>query len=174
MMKDLDYLEQYKVVRKWADFPLSRNPFCVPYPLEVGNQVFTSSVLNPAVENSSTATVVDGFFIGGGSQNLGVPQLSKRKQALVASSVNESTKVSPYRSDSYQPVAFASSMVPVGIVQSFISNQDMMRIRAADQILLKEEKVYLETHQDAVTLLPEEVERIPVSKGKPVSIGTKV
>lgn len=173
-MKDLDYLEQYKVIRKWADFPLTRNPFCVPYPLEIGNQLFTSSVMNPAVDNSATATVVDGFLIGGGSQSQGKPQLSRRKQALISSSVNESSKVSPYRNGSSQAqLAFASSMVPVGIVQSFISNQDMARIRAAEQILIQEEKIYNETHQNVIEVY-EEIEKLPLESKSNAKTSIKV
>jgi hypothetical protein len=151
--RDLDYLDQYKPIRKWANFRLARNPFCVPYPLELGAHLFGATVLNPPTAAnpsssshlSSSANIADGFFVGGGSQSLGAPQLSKKRQALVSSSVNEATNASPYRWD---PLAGAfhtqdigaMSLVPTGAIQSFVSNQDMARIRAAEQALLLEEK----------------------------------
>jgi hypothetical protein len=163
MLHDLDPLDQIKVIRKWADFSLMRNPFCVPYPLELGTQLFTSTVMNPSTAvtssakslqpsaASASANMIDGFVIGGGSQSLGKPHLSKMKQALVSSSVHESTKDSPYRWD---PVSrtfetasalSASALVPVGVVQSFVSNQDMQRIRAAEGVILQAERAYLDS-----------------------------
>jgi hypothetical protein len=155
IMKDLDFLDQHRPIRKWANFRLTRNPFCVPYPLELGSHLFTATVMNPpsaAIEPSSTSSrlassghVADGFFVGGGSQSLGAPHLTKKRQALLSSSVHEATNVSPYRWD---PLTGAFDtrdggpmpLVPTGAIQSFVSNQDMARIRAAEQALLLEEE----------------------------------
>jgi hypothetical protein len=155
MLHDLDPLDQYKVIRKWADFSFTRNPFSVPYPLEHGTQLFTATVMNPnsatAASTTASANMIDGFVIGGGSQSLGKPHLSRKQQALVSSSVHESTKISPYRWD---PVSgtfetsgavAAAARVPVGVVQSFVSNQDMQRIRVAEGVILQAERVYLDS-----------------------------
>lgn len=116
--------------------------------------------------------MIDGFVIGGGSQSLGKPHLSKRKQALVSSCVHESTKDSPYRWD---PVSrtfetagamTASALVPVGVVQSFVSNQDMNRIRVAEGVILQAERVYLDS-LPMTTLKDEEneIEQLKASEG---------
>jgi hypothetical protein len=176
MVTDLDYLDQFKVIKKWTNFRLTRNPFCIPYPMELGSQVFTSTVMNPNgntnnslkshhssqnLSNSShslndgssalnipaAASVVDGFFIGGSQAAVGKPHLSKKKQALISSSVNEASKSSPYCLNSltgmmeHQSIS-ASASIPVGVVQSFVSNADMNRIREAEKLLLTEEKIH--------------------------------
>jgi hypothetical protein len=41
MPSDLDYLDEYLAIRKWIGFPLARNPFCVPYPMEEGVDLFS-------------------------------------------------------------------------------------------------------------------------------------
>ena len=46
MPSDLDYLSEYKVIRTWMGFDISRNPFCVPYPLEEGAEVFTGDEIH--------------------------------------------------------------------------------------------------------------------------------
>jgi hypothetical protein len=34
MPSDLDYLADYLAVQRWTGFPLTRNPFCVPFPMD--------------------------------------------------------------------------------------------------------------------------------------------
>lgn len=41
MSSDLDYLADYLAIKRWVGFPLIRNPFCVPYPLEEGQELLT-------------------------------------------------------------------------------------------------------------------------------------
>lgn len=41
MPSDLDYLDDYLAVRKFMGFPLQRNPFNIPAPLEDGVGAFT-------------------------------------------------------------------------------------------------------------------------------------
>ncbi len=36
MPSDLDYLAEYLAIQKWMGFPLTRNPFCIPFPMESG------------------------------------------------------------------------------------------------------------------------------------------
>lgn len=38
MTSDLDFMDEHPVVRKEL-FPLTRNPFCIPYPLEQARHV---------------------------------------------------------------------------------------------------------------------------------------
>ena len=39
MPSDLDYLAEYVAIKNAVGFPLVRNPFCVPYPLEEGQRI---------------------------------------------------------------------------------------------------------------------------------------
>ena len=39
MPSDLDYLAEYLAIKRWVGFSLIRNPFCVPYPLEEGQEL---------------------------------------------------------------------------------------------------------------------------------------
>jgi hypothetical protein len=43
MPSDLDYLDDFKAIRKWMGFPMIRNPFAIPFPLEDGVEVFAGS-----------------------------------------------------------------------------------------------------------------------------------
>lgn len=45
MPSDLDYLADYLAIKKWMGFTLTRNPFCVPYPLDEGKEVLNSKLL---------------------------------------------------------------------------------------------------------------------------------
>jgi hypothetical protein len=40
MPSDLDYLADYLAIQKWMGFPLIRNPFCIPFPMESSTQQF--------------------------------------------------------------------------------------------------------------------------------------
>jgi hypothetical protein len=41
MPSDLDYLGDYLAIKRWVGFTLTRNPFCVPYPMEEGQALLT-------------------------------------------------------------------------------------------------------------------------------------
>jgi hypothetical protein len=43
MATDLDFLAEYRAIRKWMGFNLTRNPFCVPCPLEEGMDIFAGN-----------------------------------------------------------------------------------------------------------------------------------
>lgn len=44
MPSDLDYLAEYLAIKRWVGFPLIRNPFCVPYPLEEGQELLNGAI----------------------------------------------------------------------------------------------------------------------------------
>ncbi len=46
MPSDLDYLAEYLAIKRWVGFPLIRNPFCVPYPLEEGQELLNGINVN--------------------------------------------------------------------------------------------------------------------------------
>jgi hypothetical protein len=50
MPSDLDYLGDYLAIKRWVGFTLTRNPFCVPYPLEEGQALLTGSRCSTALE----------------------------------------------------------------------------------------------------------------------------
>lgn len=45
MSSDLDYLADYLAIKRWVGFPLIRNPFCVPYPLEEGQELLNGTLI---------------------------------------------------------------------------------------------------------------------------------
>lgn len=47
MPSDLDYLADYLAIQKWMGFPLVRNPFCIPYPMESANQHLGEMLYEP-------------------------------------------------------------------------------------------------------------------------------
>jgi hypothetical protein len=44
MSTDLDFLADYRAIRRWMGFTLTRNPFCVPCPLEEGTDIFSGMI----------------------------------------------------------------------------------------------------------------------------------
>lgn len=44
MPSDLDYLAEYLAIKRWVGFSLIRNPFCVPYPLEEGQELLNGAI----------------------------------------------------------------------------------------------------------------------------------
>jgi hypothetical protein len=48
MPSDLDYLADYVAIKRWVGYPLVRNPFCVPYPLEEGKDILTGTTTQHA------------------------------------------------------------------------------------------------------------------------------
>ena len=41
MVTDLDFLSDYRAIRRWSGFELRRNPLCVVYPMEEGAKLFS-------------------------------------------------------------------------------------------------------------------------------------
>lgn len=46
MPSDLDYLAEYIAIQKWMGFPLTRNPFCIPFAMESGATMLTSKLFS--------------------------------------------------------------------------------------------------------------------------------
>jgi hypothetical protein len=57
MPSDLDFLDEYPVIRKEL-FPLTRNPFCIPYPLESASQVQDSFAGKNSIPSNSFIQVL--------------------------------------------------------------------------------------------------------------------
>lgn len=45
MPSDLDYLADYLAIQKWVGFPLIRNPFCIPFPMQAGETAGTINTI---------------------------------------------------------------------------------------------------------------------------------
>jgi hypothetical protein len=174
---DLNYLASFKPVVQWLGFNPIRNPFCIPFPLEEGTKLFTSSVLTPSSSTASStgqsqdmdqlaASAADGFFLGGGTIPVKGPSRSQKR--MKASSVNESVRnVSPYKlvpniiqvqTDQQKQFPPASA----GVVQSFITNNDMARIRKCEAMILIEDVKFVNAKTDEITMKYEEVRSVAI------------
>ena len=172
MASDMDYLHDYLAVRKWMGFPLIRNPFCVPYPLEEGAGMFADRVLNP--KHIEPGQQADGFTIGGLSQGKlrreytpSAPSSSSGGKANqqsrggspgrarpsspsrpISREDNNKSKPSPYSA----PAGFFTKAEKEamangpggggGLPSSFVMNSDMAKIRQAELVILKEEEKF--------------------------------
>ena len=52
MTSDLDYLAEYRAIRKWMGFNLLHNPFCVPCPMQDGVDVFAGWLISNSIQYS--------------------------------------------------------------------------------------------------------------------------
>ncbi|CAM9224005.1 unnamed protein product, partial [Ectocarpus fasciculatus] len=154
MPSDLDYLNEYRAIRSWLGFRVKRNPFCVPYPLEEGAKLFSATIMQPRhIEGGATN---DGFSIGG--------MLASKYQnnyALKDGAFKSVFAGSPYKGKLPPPVeklnlsgSQGASGAPSGSVStasgakvasgasmpSFILNEDMVLLRQAEMVILKEEE----------------------------------
>lgn len=153
MPTDLDYLTQYRAVNEWLGFTICRNPFVVPYPMEAGTQLFTGLLSQSHSDGAS-----DGFFIGGLSNRM------KHKFAAASKSLKTSSKAgAPYKSGLLDtlasPAKYSTTMQSSlqGDVQSFVLNSEMVKIREAEKVILREENKYGRLGRDPDgQLMPEE------------------
>ena len=141
---DLDYISQYRAIRTWLGFRITRNPFCVPFPMEEGAQMFSATILQPKHLEPGTST--DGFSIGGmlatqysrsyapkdgayASGLAGAPYQGRLTSSipLKLSQMGDSSKSTQEHIDSPQ-------------MPSFILNEDMVKLRQAELVILKEEE----------------------------------
>lgn len=168
MPSDLDFLDDYKAVRRWIGFPLIRNPFAIPFPLEQGIEVFADRVLDPKHLDISQTTV--GFFIGGISQSKlrkkYTPDLTKypsntQTTKSFSSKPNNNDQIksakdilSPYYdidSNSLIPPSkynfstegtTSNNNIKQSNPPSFVLNSDMSKLRQAELVILKEEEKF--------------------------------
>jgi hypothetical protein len=56
---DLDYLGQYRAISNWLGFDISRNPFCIPYPMEEGAAIFSSSKIQDKTNRPIATTYIN-------------------------------------------------------------------------------------------------------------------
>jgi hypothetical protein len=142
MPSDLDYLTGYLSVKKWIGFAMNRNPFVVPFPMESGVDLFSDNVIAP---KHVSGGVSDGFAIGGltaksMSKNYAIKRESRSAGGNVVlgapysleQAVNDGSKKTR-----------GSARKDLGVnAQSLILNEDMVKIRQAELVILKEEEKF--------------------------------
>ena len=150
MSTDLDYLMGYLVVRRWIGFSIIRNPFCIPFPMEEGVDMFSEAVLAP-----KHAGGMEGFAVGGITEKTMRTKYAIRPRSTrSAGSEHNITTGGPYRARGDASSANPSS--PSGATQSsagriagrreeatassIVLNEDMVKIRQAEMVILKEEE----------------------------------
>lgn len=131
MPSDLDYLSEYIAVQRWMGFPLIRNPFCIPFAMDLNpdpvSDVNSESLLSPQHVKGGVQQV-EGFTVGGplsaqpsNSNTNTSEQQSKRGK-------KKTKKGGDWRSNATTEA------------QSFILNEDMKRIRWAEFLIMKAEQ----------------------------------
>lgn len=134
MPSDLDYLAEYLAIKRWVGFPLVRNPFCVPFPLEDGSAAYSENLTNPQHIAKGTPNT-DGFIIGGLTRG----GLKRKYLNSVA------VRSSPYGSaaaTTATPAATTDQTVRNLAASSFVQNGDMSKVRQAELVILVEEKKF--------------------------------
>eukprot|EP01041_Mallomonas_annulata_P004421 gene4421-8802_t len=162
MPSDLDYLSQYKTVRDWLGFDVKRNPFCVPFPMDDGVNIFSESVIEP--KNVESRPISDGFIIGSIPSRKLKSSYSRNETANTPGALQKS----PYQtmpgsftpgqtnnnnsninnndtSIMFSPSPFAQTISSGNMTsqtQSFVFNSDMSKLRQAELVILKEESKF--------------------------------
>ena len=132
---DLDYLSGFIAVKRWMGFDLHRNPFCVPFPMELGLHMLSDQVLDPKHNNEGGNDMTEGFFIGGIRE--------KRKKGEVRVSVSAGSKMSPYGIPEGTKGSIKGPKEHTGHqAASFVLNAEMVKIRQAEYVVLLEEQAH--------------------------------
>jgi hypothetical protein len=130
MPSDLDYLADYLAIQKWMGFPLTRNPFCVPYAMEASVDEVTAPQ-NIDMSNPDTL----GYIVGGRKAALNDKKSSKGDISDLQSpyASRKKSKSSTEVKDKSQGTANKRDFA------SFIFNEDMKKIRHAESVILASE-----------------------------------
>ncbi|CAN0344798.1 unnamed protein product, partial [Phaeothamnion confervicola] len=167
MASDLDALgERHPALAAWLGFPLRRNPFAVPLPME--QRPASAAVLgSPRTAPSAWASHGDGLGGGDGGSALpadadGYTLLGGRRNG------NGSSAALPPQAGyggggagttaigvGTAPSAAGSGRGGITLGKSAVSDLDMIRVRAAERVLLQEEALFGRFERDRVgRLLP--------------------
>jgi hypothetical protein len=145
MPSDLDFLADYRVIKKWMGFELTRNPFCVPNPLQESSTSFLGTSqrfksipiliisysldqvfeANRVKENKSNDDVAIGGIAQQKFRKIYFPKpkrLIRTHGKTVAANDVTNTKQSGFMSE------------------SFVLNDEMSNIRQAEFVIMKEEE----------------------------------
>jgi hypothetical protein len=140
MPSDCDYLSEYLAIKRWMGFSLTRNPFCVPFPLEQGVGMYTRNLTDPQHISKGRANT-DGFVIGGMSRGA-----LKRKylSSSLKGPVSAGQGVHTDASMSATTVNSSKTSKPTSpsATASFVLNSDMAKIRQAELVILREEEKF--------------------------------
>ncbi len=155
MVKDLDFLDSNRSMRKWAGFRLESNPFCIPTPLDQGKNYFEGASVDPQHLDGGA---VEGFTFAGGAVktakaseiNEFMEKAQSRSKKSSPNKMNSSGKgsplKSPYAASMQIPKSMKEEMDRAGIapppregaLTSFVPNEDMKRIRLCERLIIAE------------------------------------
>jgi hypothetical protein len=140
MPSDCDYLTEYLAIKRWMGFSLTRNPFCVPFPLEQGVGMFTRNLTADPQHISKGHVNTDGFVIGGMSRGA-------LKRKYLSGSLKKPVDVAQEVCSDNNMVAIVnlsktSKPTSPSITASFVLNSDMAKIRQAELVILREEEKF--------------------------------
>lgn len=146
MPSDIDFLVQYKAIEDFIGFGLKRNPFIVPYPLESGATLHADLVLNPkGIEDGNPE--VDGMIIGGISRTA-LQQRYSPSHAVIAQgalAIERVEKAAMQKKSPYGLVKASRKSTEKTVqekAKSIVLNEDLMKIRQSELIILKEEEKF--------------------------------
>lgn len=127
MPSDLDFLSDYLAIKKWMGFRLERNPFCIPFPMEDGAQMFSDRILDPQhIDDSSFSGLNHDFVIGG----MNLMTMSRKyiytpqDTGMLASPTKRKTLMSKSMDDFKSPYA-VPQRVPTMFVPSVDANKSL-------------------------------------------------
>eukprot|EP01035_Chromulina_nebulosa_P032760 gene32760-43785_t len=140
MPSDLDYLDKYLAIKKWLGFSIVRNPFCVPFGMDGGKRMHTEKVVNPS--HGEKGGLTEGFAIGGVQKKWKTTANNASSSNLSVSSTtsshsNSSSNVPKAKSYGQEEVVMSPQLLQAA--KSFVLNEDMLKIRQAEQVILAEE-----------------------------------
>jgi hypothetical protein len=133
MPSDLDYLADYLAIQKWMGFPLIRNPFCIPYPLESNNQNI-EELINPQNIDLNNPEIA-GYQIGGKKVSSTERKLSAKEAMAISSSPYAPKK----KGKTGTELLTGKQATGKKDLSSFIFNEDMKKIRHAESVILAAE-----------------------------------
>lgn len=142
MPSDLDFLCTYLSVKKWIGFSMQRNPFGVPFPMENGVDMLSDNVMAP---KHVSGGLFEGFAIGGLSAKTMAKNYTMKRESRSAG--NKVVLGAPYSleqavNDGSKRVRGSAKKDLGANAQSLILNEDMVKIRQAELVLLKEEEKF--------------------------------
>lgn len=154
MPSDLDYLDNYRAIRTWMGFRVKRNPFCVPYPLEEGAKLLSKTILQPKHIEGNEGFTIGGMLLSNYSDNYALKDGSFKSVFMGSPYKGKLPPASGKLNLTGNGAVANSTGAPAGetarsgadkqatgaSMPSYILNEDMMLLRQAEMVILKEEE----------------------------------
>ena len=151
---DMDYIGQYRAITDWLGFGIIRNPFCVPYPMEEGAELFPGTAQDPSDLTGMSASTSDELANTG---SMAFSTSSKLRSKFPRGGMSrrggmDSTTTPGIRSPNrarrgeslslIQSAQNTSESTNIELMQGLGPNREMARIRCAERVILLEEEKY--------------------------------